>query len=188
MTAREMKNAIQMGHFGNLAAIAASIPDGDKTSRVIGYVTGKAKGVSYRANPNGSEPSVGLNGIFEATPVQEGLPVMVAPTIFLPTSFCMMVAGVLMGNQKPPKSAPPKGKPINVDGVAEVPLVLEIGLRKNAGSSGVGYEFSVTEMIDNGGQADDALAELREFLPAQIAKQSAPALPAPKSKSKSKKK
>jgi hypothetical protein len=186
----EHKNAIQMGHFANLAATAAIIGDGDRTVHAIGYITGKARGVSFRSNPNGGEPTLALNGIFEGVSTEAGHAVMVAPTVFLPMAFTKSIAAVLMGEKKWPDKAPPKGKWIDVDGTGEVELVLEIGIRKNSGA-GVGYEFAVTQM-NGGAEKSDALSELREFLPKEIAQHAAPkALPAPAKsagKGKSKKK
>lgn len=182
---REVKNAVQMGHLANLSAVAASIPDGDRDIHPIGYVLGKARGVSFRANPNGDAPSKGLTGTFEVTPTAKGRAVMVTPLIFLPSSFTEMVAVALMGDQKAPGKAPPKGKPINMDGVTEVELALEIGVRKNSGA-GVGYEFSVTQLTPDT-TANDALAGLRKFLPKELAQTAdLPALAAPAEKSKAK--
>lgn len=179
--AREMKNAIQMGHFGNLAAIAALIADGDKTAVPLGYILGKATGVSYRANPNGDEPSMGLKGVFEATPTQDNLPIMVAPVCFLPRAFMdAIVAQMMSGKEKEiPKKAPAKGKHIDVDAGLEIPLALEIGIRKSTGSA-VGYEFSVVSLANDKG-AQDMFADLRTALPSDIVKRSAPALPSPSS-------
>lgn len=184
MALKEMKNAIQMGHLGNLAAIAASIPDGDRTSRPVGYVIGNATGLTYRANPNGDEPSIGLTGLFEATPVTEGMPIMVAPVIFLPKGFMDSITPLLArGTEKNiPKKAPPKGKAVNIEATDQLPLALEIGIRKNTGA-GVGYEFAVT-MLTPDNEKQDALASVRQYLPNEIARQSVPALPAPAAKAK----
>jgi hypothetical protein len=181
----EHKNAIQMGHFTNLGAVAGEIADGDKTPRVIGYVVGKATGVSFRSNPNGSEPTLALTGLFEAISVNEGQPPMVAPVIFLPTAFVKSVGAVLMGEKKWPDKAPPKGKSIDIEGTGEVPLALEIGIRKNSGA-GVGYEFAVTSRSDEN-EKTDALHELRQFLPAQLAQRTAPKQLAAPAKGKKKK-
>lgn len=166
MSGIEVKNAIQMSHFINLGALAASIVDGDKTVHVIGQVAGKAKGVSFRSNPNGSEPSLGITGIFEARSIETDRPIMRAPMIFLPTSFAKMLAAQLAGDQKVPKAAPPKGKSIDLDGVAEIPLALEIGIRKTKGEGGVPYEFSVVTLGQDDMKAQDALADVRALLPA----------------------
>jgi len=182
----EMKNAIQMGHLCSLAALAASIPPGNTDVHVIGYIIGRVTGVSYRSNPNGDEPSMGLTGMFEATPTEAGRAVIRAPMVFTPTSFTKMVAAqITPPDAKAPKAAPPKGKSIELEGIAELPLAIEIGIRKNNGA-GVGYEFAVT-MLTPDDKAKDALAEVRSFLPAQIAQRSpAPALPAPTGKGKTK--
>ncbi len=179
----EMKNAIQMGHLANIAALAASIPDGDKEIRIIGYVIGKVRGVTYRANPNGDEPSLGLLGMFEATPTEEGRATIRSGVAFLPTAYTKMIADAIRGDQDVPKKAPPKGKAIDLDGISELQLAVEIGIRKNTGA-GVGYEFAVTQLTDDVSK-EDALAEVRSFLPASIEKRSAPvALPAPAASAK----
>lgn len=179
MAAKELKNSIQMGHFANLAATAAQIADGSGENVIVGYVIGKANGVSYRANPNGDEPSIGITGQFEAIPTEEGRAPMVAPMIFLPNAFTkilvqeMLTADDMKGA---PKKAPAKGKPINLPASVEIPLALEIGIRKNKGE-GAGYEFSVTTRTEQG--QEDAFADLRALLPDDMAKRTAPALPAP---------
>ncbi len=135
--------------------------------------------MTYRNNPNGAEPSIGITGQFEVTSTFEGAPVMVAPVIFLPTAFCKMLEGELMKGQESlvPKKSPAKGKGINVDGVASIALALEIGIRKNVGASGVGYEFSVVQATD-GSKASDPFADLRVLLPASAGRAALPA-PAP---------
>lgn len=176
---REMKNSIQMGHIANLQAVLATIAEGDRSVHVIGHVLGRASGVTYRNNPNGAEPSIGITGQFEVTSTFEGAPVMVAPVIFLPTAFCKMLESELMKGQEQlvPKKSPAKGKGINVDGVASIPLALEIGIRKNVGASGVGYEFSVVQATD-GSKASDPFADLRKLLPESAGRAALPA-PAP---------
>lgn len=165
---REMKNAIQMGHFANLAGMLDSIAKGDRTVHVIGHVLGRASGVSYRANPNDPNvPTIAITGQFEATPVDVNSPIMLAPAIFLPTAFCKMLEAELVKGEaklkEKPKKAPAKGKAVNVEGVVEIPLALEIGIRKNESASGVGYEFSVVQAGDSKGQ--DPFADLRGLLP-----------------------
>ncbi len=184
---REMKNAIQMGHFANLQAVLATIGEGDRSVHVVGHVLGKANGITYRNNPNGSDPSIGVTGQFEATPVDDGAPVMVAPVIFLPTAFCKMLETQLMkGKEKEiPKKSPAKGKGISIEGIGEIPLALEIGIRKNNGASGVGYEFSVVQAVKGDDNATDPFSELRGLLPGNRAQA---ALPAPKPQAPSKKK
>ncbi len=182
---REMKNSIQMGHFANLQAQLATIEEGDRSVHVIGHVLGKANGITYRNNPNGSEPSIGVIGQFEATPVDADAPVMVAPVIFLPTAFCKMLETQLMkGKEKEiPKKSPAKGKGISIEGIGEIPLALEIGIRKNVGASGVGYEFSVVQAIKGDDSAIDPFADIRALLPNNRAQA---ALPAPKTTPKKK--
>lgn len=193
---REMKNAIQMGHFANLGAMLESIAKGDRTVHVIGHVLGRATGISYRANPNDpNTPTIAVTGQFEATSVDGNAPVMVAPAIFLPTAFCRMLETELIkGVEKiaeKPKKAPAKGKAVNVEGVCEIPLALEIGIRKNEGASGVGYEFSVVQAQSSDGKISDPFADLRALLPgkttAAIADQSGGAAkPAPKKSARKK--
>jgi hypothetical protein len=181
---REIKNAIQMGNLASLSAVAAGIQPGDTSTHVIGYVIGRATGISQRSNPNGEEPSLAM---FEATPTEAGRAIMVAPVIFLPTAFCKMLADKLRGDQKLATKAPPKGKHIDIDGVAEIPLALEIGIRKSGGERG--YEFSVVAKNDSEMEKTDALADLRQYIPETLVTYAASAaqLAAPK-KSKSKRK
>lgn len=176
---REMKNSIQMGHFANLQSVLAGIAEGDRTVHVIGHVLGRANGITYRNNPNGDEPSIGVTGQFEATPADPAAPVMVAPVIFLPTAFCKMLEAQLMkGKEKlVPKKAPAKGKGISIEGVGVIDLALEVGIRKNVGASGVGYEFSVVQASgDDDAQLNDPFANLRSLLPKGT---TAPAIEAP---------
>src|SRR6185312_7653860 len=113
----------------NLQDVLASIPKGDRTVRVIGTVLGRASGISYRNNPNDPDvPTLAVTGQFEATPVDERAPIMVAPAIFLPTVFCRMLEAELIKGEaltQRPKKPPAKGKSVNVEGVASIPLALE---------------------------------------------------------------
>lgn len=185
----EAKNAIQMGHLANLAAVAAAIPEASREAVTIGYVVGRADGLSFRANPNGDEPSVGLTGIFEATPADPTRSIMVAKTIFLPKSFMDTMIPILESKmseadmKKIPRKAPPKGKSIDLKATDVIPLQLEIGIRRNNGA-GVGYEFAVLGKRDPAAQ--DILADLRsDFIPKELA---APATAAPKALAAPKKK
>lgn len=170
----EAKNVIQMGMFGNLPAIAAGIPEGSKEAVTVGYVVGFADGLSYRNNPNGGEPSIGLNGQFECTPTTPDQPIIVGKTIFLPAGFMSTIIPALHDRLSEadkkliPNKAPPKGKAIDVkvaDG-ERIAIQAEIGIRRNSGA-GVGYEFAVTLVRD--AKAVDPFAELRSgIVPAQL--------------------
>lgn len=186
----ETKNAIQMGHLGNLAAIAAAIPDGNREAVTVGYIVGKASGLSYRANPNDpNQPSVGLMGIFEATPCDNAAPILVGKVIFLPKGAMDVLVPLFASiDQKDvPKKAPPKGKAIDLAATEVIPLQLEIGIRKNTGA-GVGYEFAVS--MPDTFRGEDMLADLRkDFIPASLAapKTATPQLAAPARKGAKKK-
>ena len=46
---------LQMSMLAPVKAMAEKIPEGDKEVRVVGYVFGEARGVSYRNNPNSTD-------------------------------------------------------------------------------------------------------------------------------------
>lgn len=178
----ETKNVIQMGHLANLPAVAAAIPENSREVQVVGFVIGKATGLSYRNNPNGDAPTVGLSGIFEATPCDQSMPVIVGKTIFLPKGFMDTIIPALESTLTEaekkliPKKAPPKGKAIELQATDAIPLQLQIGVRRNNGA-GVGYEFAVVMKRDELTK-DDLLADLRkDFIPANL---QAPATAEPK--------
>ena len=170
----EAKNVIQMGHLGNLAAVAAAIPENSREAVTVGYVVGFADGLAYRNNPNGDAPSVGLSGTFEATPANPELPIIVGKTIFLPSGFMDTIIPVLYDRLSDkektliPAKSPAKGKGVDVkvkDG-ERLQIQAEIGIRRNNGQ-GVGYEYAVTLMRD--ATANDPFAELRAgIVPANL--------------------
>lgn len=191
-TTREIKKSVQMKHFANIASLVGSIAEGDSDIHVVGYCIGKARGVSYRNNPNGDVPSTALVGTFECIPAEGGRPVMVTPMVFLPSSFSDLVVSALMkGIEGVPKKAPPKGKAIDLDGTAEIEIAVELGLRRVKGEKAVNYEWSVSQ-LNSSASAQDTLSDVRKFLPEKMAQFAAlPAAPeakqiaAPKGKKKS---
>ena len=167
MADRELTQAIQMKHLANVAGVAAAIPEGDNDARIIGYVIGKANGLSYRNGVDDKGPSIALKGIFEATPTDQTRAIIRGPAIFLPHAYALMAAEQLRGDQKAPAKSPPKGQHIDLEGVAEITMALEIGIRKTKGG-GVGYEYVVRERMPDAKGAQDALADMRQYLPKEL--------------------
>lgn len=142
---------LQMSMMAPVKAIAASIPEGDKEVRVIGYVFGEARGVSYRNNPNSTdgEPAVGLIGVFEGVPSYEDFPGMDpkaacglraglgSGVCFLPPQLQGVIASQIGADGDVPRNLK-RGQRSDQLGVS-VPISVEVGIRKS--DSPVGYEW-----------------------------------------------
>lgn len=143
---------LQMSMLAPVRAMAESIPEGDKEVRVVGYVFGEARGVSYRNNPNSAdgEAAIALIGVFEGVPSYESFPGMKpeqacegraglrSGVLFLPPQAqAVVVAAVARDNEKPAET-PKRGQRVDQLGVT-VPITFEIGIRKS--QSPVGYEW-----------------------------------------------
>lgn len=141
------------------------LADGDKSEHVLGTILGKVRGVSFRNNPNDPEnASIGLLGVFEGAPANPELPVIQAPLCFLPKSVHDMLCAAITEGMELPSSSPARGKPQNRRIDKEVPIKVEVGVRKS--SSPIGFEFFTNMLM----QADvvDVLADLRgEMTPAR---------------------
>lgn len=186
--ATRMVTAIQMKHLADLDAVAKTLSD-KNPSAIIGYVVGHANGVGFRAAfDTESGPSIGLVGAFQGIPVDETMPILTGPMFFPPKAFAEMAqAELLRGvpDKNIPKKAPAKGKGVNVAGIAEMEIKLEISVERNVGG-GVLYKFAVTQ--HGSANATDPFAAMRDFIPKEIAGKMQLALPAPsKPKGKSKK-
>jgi hypothetical protein len=145
---------LQMSMLGPVREIAASIPAGDKEVRVIGYVFGEARGVSYRNNQNSAdgEPAIGLIGAFEGVPQYDDFPGMdpmatcskraglMSGVAFLPPQLQAVIAHQITGGDAPPDEAKglKRGQRSDKLGVT-VPISVQIGIRKS--ESPVGYEW-----------------------------------------------
>lgn len=150
---------LQMSMLGPVREIAASIPEGDKEVRVIGYVFGEARGVSYRNNPNSTdgEAATALTGAFEGVPSYADYPGMhpdnasskraglASGVIFLPPQAQAIIVSQVRGPDDDIPATPKRGQRVDKLGVV-VPISLEIGIRKSG--SPVGYEW-VTRGLAN---------------------------------------
>lgn len=151
----EYPNRLQMSMLAPVKKIAAMIPDGDKEVYVIGYVFGEARGVSFRNNPNSTDGTAAeaLTGVFEGTPAYADMPWMeendkckhrarlASAVCFLPPSAQSAVVKAVLGDHEKPTDVK-RGKRVDQLGVA-VPISVEVGIRKNSGEGGVGYEWVV---------------------------------------------
>ena len=143
---------LQMSMLGPVREIAASIPEGDKEVRIIGYVFGEARGVSYRNNPNSSdgEAAIALVGAFEGIPSYADYPGMhpdnasakraglASGVAFLPPQAQAIIVAQVRGPNADIPATPKRGPRVDQLGVV-VPISLEIGIRKSG--SPVGYEW-----------------------------------------------
>lgn len=148
---------LQMSMLGPVQALAVSIKDGDKEVRIVGYVFGEARGVSYRNNPNSADGSAAeaLIGVFEGVPAYpdfEGMPEsadkrpgLASGICFLPPQAQAIVVGQVRGPNAEIPATPKRGARVDQLGVS-VPISLEIGIRKS--SSPVGYEWVTRGLLN----------------------------------------
>lgn len=187
----EPRNKFSAGDLGDAKQVH-KLEDGDKTVMLLGTVYGKVTGMSYKFNPNNPEdPSIALNGIFEAVPADTSRSIIRAPRFFPPNAVAKLVAQAIVGDKSPDGiSGLQRGK--SVDIAAEggmIPLGVQIGVRKTG--TAIGYEY-VCEIAGDKLVKEDILADVRGQL--QFDQRSRPALPpagqkalaAPKGKGKKK--
>lgn len=138
---------------------------------VLGYVRGKANGLSFRNNPqDDTKASIALIGIFEFQPV-EGDPLR-STRIYLPGAVHDLIVKALQGDNKAPVQGGIKrgeAKDILVEG--EIPVLCEITVRRT--NSPIGYEYLsriAGEMatIDPLADMADDFAKLTKLPPATI--------------------
>lgn len=174
----EYPSRLQMSMLAPVKAIAASIPEGDKEVRVVGYIFGEARGVSYRNNPNSTdgEMSAALTGAFEGVPSYEeypGMPPELASekratlgsgVCFLPQQLqAVVVSKIDVNGEGRPRETPKRGQRVDVLGVT-VPISVEIGIRKSA--SPVGYEWVTRGMMKV--KAMSPLERMREAMGLEV--------------------
>jgi hypothetical protein len=146
---------LQMSMLAPVRRIAELIPAGDKEARIIGYVFGEARGVSFRANQNSTdgESAAALIGVFEGTPSYADMPGMTeeekcahrprlaSGVCFLPTQAQeVIVKNVLSNDQEARPTNLKRGQRSDKLGVV-VPVSVEVAIRKS--DSPVGYEWVV---------------------------------------------
>lgn len=196
---------LQMSLLAPVKRIAELIPAGDKEARIIGYVFGEARGVSFRSNPNSTdgEAAAALIGVFEGTPAYDDMPGMneeekcarrprlASGICFLPTQAQeVIVRAVLAGDEDTAKNGRPRDikRGQRSDKLGNVvPVSIEVAIRKS--DSPVGYEWvvrglanvSAVSPIDRMRQlmGTGPGARLALLVDKQEGKGGAPALPAP---------
>jgi hypothetical protein len=145
----EYPSRLQMSMLAPVKALAELIPAGDKEVRVVGYVFGEARGISYRNNPNSAdgEAAIALTGLFQGVPSYtdaDGLPKCAeraelrSGVLFLPPQAQAAVVEAVRGPDAEIPETPKRGKRVDQLGVT-VPITFEIGIRKSDGP--VGYEW-----------------------------------------------
>lgn len=163
---------LQMSMLAPVRKMAELISEGDKEVRIIGYIFGTARGVSFRNNPNATddEPAKALLGAFEGIPSYEDMEGLqpVAERARLASGVCflppqaqeLIVAAILSGidGSDIPKNIK-RGDRSDRLGV-EVPVSLEVGIRKS--SSPVGYDWVVRGLANV--KAQSPIDRMREAL------------------------
>lgn len=167
---------LQMAMLAPVKKIASLIPAGDKEARIVGYVFGEARGVSFRNNPNSTddEPAKALIGVFEGTPAYDDMPGLdenekcarrprlASGICFLPTQAQeVIVAAVLNGDTdgKPRNTEIKRGQRSDKLGVV-VPVSVEVAIRKSDGP--VGYEWVVRGLANV--TAVDPVERMRQLM------------------------
>lgn len=164
---------LQMSMLGPVKDMAAAIPEGDKEVRVVGYVFGEARGVSYRNNPNSTdgEAAVALVGAFEGVPSYADFPGMkpenssdkraglASGVCFLPPQAQAIIVTQVRGPNAEIPETPKRGQRVDQIGVV-VPISIEVGIRKSG--SPVGYEW-VTRGLANV-RAQSPIERMRQAL------------------------
>lgn len=166
---------LQMSMLAPVKKIAALIPEGDKEARIIGYVFGVARGVSFRNNPNSTdgEAAAGLIGAFEGIPQYDDMPGMeegekcahrarlASGVTFLPPQAQAAYVTALLppDTSRPDNSSIKRGQRSDVLGM-EVPISLEVAIRKS--SSPVGYEWVVRGLAKV--EAKSPIDRMRELM------------------------
>lgn len=153
----EYPTRMQCAMLAPVKRIAELIPAGDKEARIIGYISGVARGVSFRKNVNSAdgEPARGLIGAFEGIPQYDDMPGMqdaekcarrprlASRVCFLPEAAMAPVCQAVLtswNGQVPGNDTLKRGQRSDVLG-HEVPVAVEIAIRKS--DSPVGYEWVV---------------------------------------------
>lgn len=171
----EYPTRLQMSMLAPVRKMAALIKDGDKEAYVIGYVRGTARGVSFRNNPNSTDGSSAeaLIGAFEGIPAYDDMagfeendkcsqrPRLASAICFLPSAAQTAVVKAILGDQYDKPADIKRGKRIDQLGV-EVPLAVEIAIRKNSGGEGAGYEWVVRGLARV--EAIDPIEAMRKLL------------------------
>ncbi|MEB2538376.1 MULTISPECIES: hypothetical protein [Bacillati] len=146
---------LQVSMLAPVKALAAAIPAGDKEARIIGYVFGEARGVSFRNNQNSAdgEPATALIGVFEGVPQYddwEGMaetdkcshrPRLASGVCFLPDQAQKPIVNAVLASDTSERPRDIKrGQRSDRLGLV-VPVSIEIAIRKS--DSPVGYEWVV---------------------------------------------
>lgn len=165
---------LQMSMLAPVKKIADLIKDGDKEARVVGYIFGTARGVSFRNNPNSADgqAAAALIGVFEGIPSykneagleeadhSENRPRLASGVCFLPQQAQdTVVAAILAGQDRPDTSNIKRGQRMDQLGV-EVPISIEVAIRKSG--SPVGYEWVVRGLANV--KAQSPIERMRESL------------------------
>lgn len=160
----EYPSRLQMSMLAPVKKMAAMIKEGDKEVRVIGYIFGVARGVSFRNNPNGDEAAEALQGAFEGIPsyldeawMEDGDKCskrarLASAVCFLPSAANRAVVKAILGPDYRGQENPKRGKRVDQLGI-EVPINIEVGIRKTGGEDGVGYEWVVRGLAKISGES-----------------------------------
>lgn len=174
-TMTEYPSRLQMSMLAPVRRMAAMIPDGDREVYICGYVFGEARGVSFRNNPNSTDGSAAeaLIGVFEGVPSYEDMewmtdadksakrPRLASGICFLPGAAQTAVVKAILGADYQKPTDIKRGKRADQLGVT-VPISIEIGIRKNKGDDGAGYEWVVRGLANV--TAESPLDRMRKAL------------------------
>lgn len=194
----------QIGHqdlVEDVKKFVGEIPEGSKEARVMGFMRGRAHGLSYRNNPQDeTKPSIALRGVFEGVPADPRRATLRGVRCYLPGSVHDMIVAAIRGDHDDAVTEMPKrGKAIDIDGNV-VMFGVEVSVKRT--DTPIGYEYAVRTMRELVG--NDPLADVREEFKipdtmqaralagsgpsiterAQVAKGDVAKLPAPKVKGK----
>lgn len=162
-----------------LAALAAGgVAETDtKTIAWLGHIMGMARGLSYRSNNFGDEPSIALIGVFESVPYDPANDVVRAPSLFMPRAIQAILTGAMLDGVTSDlvPSRITRGTKVDIPVGKEMKILFEVGCRRNAATGGAGYEFVVNQV----GEVEkiDTLEKLRVELttaPARLLAAAAP--------------
>lgn len=152
----EYPSRLQMSMLAPVRRMAELIKPGDKEVYICGYVRGTARGVSFRNNQNSTDGTAAeaLLGAFEGIPSYEdmegftdnekcaGRARLASAVVFFPPQAQAVIVRAILGDKHDKPTGIKRGQRHDVLGV-EVPVALEIGIRKSTGEGGVGYEWVV---------------------------------------------
>ena len=158
----EMKAQMGAGDLGNIREIKDKLED--KQEYWLGTIFGRARGLSYRANPQDpNTPSIALTGIFEGLPHDPDRALVRATRLFLPASVQGILVAAVRGDKKDAiNKAPARGKAVEMAG-NEIEVVVEVGIRRNTKTE-IGFEY-ITAYKPRANEIDP-LSEMRKSLPA----------------------